>query len=90
MTEMTKFPLSGVVGGSERKIPLVGASLWALQRIVVFNDSQFSFLRYTNRSFSNANHASTTSNKQIKEQLTEPHFIHGFRHSMRDWLRAVK
>ena len=29
--------------GSERKIPLVGASLWASKRIVDANDSQFAF-----------------------------------------------
>ena len=49
--------------GSERKIPLVGASLWASKRIVDANDSQFAFRRYTNHSFSNANHASAALNK---------------------------
>ncbi len=76
--------------GSERKIPLVGASLWASKRIVDANDSQFAFSRYTNHSFSNANHASAALNKWIKEQLTDPYVIHGFRHSMRDRLRAVE
>ena len=76
--------------GSERKIPLVGASLWASKRIVDANDSQFGFPRYTNHSFSNANHASAALNKWIKEQLTDPYVIHGFRHSMRDRLRAVE
>ena len=76
--------------GSERKIPLVGASLWASKRIVVANESQFAFPRYTNHSFSNANHASAALNKWIKEQLTDPYVIHGFRHSMRDRLRAVE
>ena len=76
--------------GSERKIPLVGASLWASKRIIVNNDNQFAFPRYTNYSFSNANHASAALNKWIKEQLTDPYVIHGFRHSMRDCLRAVE
>ena len=76
--------------GSERKIPLVGASLWASKRIVDANDSQFAFPRYTNHSFSNANHASAALNKWIKEQLKDPYVIHGFRHSMRDRLRAVE
>ena len=77
--------------GSERKIPLVGgASLWAAKRIIVNNESQFAFPRYTNHSFCNANHASAALNKWIKEQLTDPYVIHGFRHSMRDRLRAVE
>ena len=76
--------------GSERKIPLVGASLWASKRIVDASDSQFAFPRYTNHSFSNANHASAALNKWIKEQLTDSYVIHGFRHSMRDRLRAVE
>ena len=75
---------------SKRKIPLVGASLWASKRIVDANDSQFAFPRYTNHFFSNANHASAALNKWIKEQLTDPYVIHGFRHSMRDRLRAVE
>ena len=38
----------------------------------------------------NANHASAALNKWIKEQLTDSYVIHGFRHSMRDRLRAVR
>ena len=76
--------------GSKRKIPLVGVSLWATKRIVVTNNNQFAFPRYTNLSFSNANHASAALNKWIKEQLTDPYIINGFRHSMRDRFRAVE
>ena len=77
--------------GSERCIPLVGASLWASKRILENNnDSIYAFPRYTNHTISNTNSASAALNKWLKEQLTEDYVIHGFRHSMRDRLRAVE
>ena len=77
--------------GSERCIPLVGASLWASKRILENNnDSIYAFPRYTNHTISNTNSASAALNKWLKEQLTEDFVIHGFRHSMRDRLRAVE
>ena len=45
--------------GSERYIPLVGASLWASYRILKHNnDSIFAFPRYTSKDKCNANSAS--------------------------------
>ena len=78
--------------GSERKIPLVGASLWACKRILVSinNDSNFAFPKYSNQLKCNSNSASATLNKWLKEQLKEEYVVHGFRHSMRDRLRAVE
>ena len=35
-------------------------------------------------------HLSDSSNKWIKEKLTKPYVIHGFRHSFRDRLRAIE
>ena len=76
--------------GSERKVPLVGFSLWACKRILANkNDSIYAFSRYTNEIKCNANSASASLNKWLKEQLTEEYVIHGFRHSMRDRLRAA-
>ena len=76
---------------SQRCIPLVGASLWASKRILENNnDSIYAFPRYTNHTISNTNSASAALNKWLKEQLTEDFVIHGFRHSMRDRLRAVE
>ena len=76
---------------SQRCIPLIGASLWASKRILENNnDSIYAFPRYTNHTISNTNSASAALNKWLKEQLTEDYVIHGFRHSMRDRLRAVE
>jgi integrase len=77
--------------GSQRSIPLVGASLWACKRIMESNnDTQFAFPRYTNTSNCNANSASASLNKWLKDQLTDDYVIHSFRHSLRDRLRAVE
>ena len=38
----------------------------------------------------NANSASAALNKWMKEKLSDSYVIHGFRHSMRDRLRAVE
>jgi integrase len=77
--------------GSERSIPLVGASLWACERILEHNnDSIYAFPRYTSVSICNANSASAALNKWMKEKLSNPYVIHGFRHSFRDRLRAIE
>ncbi len=76
---------------SERCIPLVGASLWASKRILENNnDSIYAFPRYTTHIKTNTNSASAALNKWLKEQLIGDYVIHGFRHSMRDRLRAVE
>ena len=77
--------------GSERCIPLVGASLWASYRILKHNnDSIFAFPRYTSKDKCNANSASASLNKWLKEKLLNDYVIYGFRHSFRDRLRAVE
>ena len=77
--------------GSQRCIPLIGASLWACERILEHNnDSIYAFPRYTSVSICNANSASASLNKWMKEKLSDNYVIHGFRHSMRDRLRAVE
>ena len=77
--------------GSERNIPLVGASLWACERIMESNnDTQFAFPRYTNTSNCNANSASASLNKWLRDQLMDDYVIHCFRHSLRYRLRAVE
>ena len=54
------------------------------------NDAQFAFPRYTNTSKCNANSASASLNKWLKNQLIGDYVIHSFRHSLRDRLRAVE
>ena len=77
--------------GSQRCIPLVGASLWVCERILEHNnDGIYAFPRYTSVSICNANSASAALNKWMKEKLSDSYVIHGFRHSFRDRLRAVE
>ena len=76
--------------GSQRQIPLVGASLWAAQRIKANALSDYAFPRYTNHDRCNANSASNGLNKWLQSNFREDIVIHGFRHAMRDRLRAVQ
>jgi integrase len=73
---------------SHRVIPLVGASLWAAQRIKQ-NGSDYAFPRYTDGLKCNSNSASAALNKWIKQVAGTGNVIHGFRHSFRDRLRAI-
>ena len=75
--------------GSQRQVPLVGASLWAAQRIRANASSCFAFPRYTDSERCNANSASNALNKWIQANFRDDIVIHGFRHAMRDRLRAV-
>ena len=75
---------------SERKIPLVGASLWAAQRITANStNTQYAFTRYNRSGQTNGNSASAALNKWLKSYVPVGCSIHSFRHSMRDRLRAV-
>jgi integrase len=77
--------------GSQRQIPLVGASLWAARRIRSnTNNSPYAFPRYTSVKGTNANSASAALNKWLKSRVPEGCVIHSFRHSLRDRLRAVQ
>ena len=77
--------------GSQRCIPLIGASLWASRKIL---DNRMivymPFLDIPPKDNCNTNSASAALNKWLKEQLTDNYVIHGFRHSFRDRLRAVE
>ena len=76
--------------GSRRKIPLVGSSLWAAQRIKNNPHHTYAFPRYNTTSSTNANSASAAINKWLKPRVPEGCVIHSFRHSLRDRLRAVQ
>lgn len=75
--------------GSNRSIPLIGASLWAAKKVTSVNN-QFAFPRYTNSEKCNANSASNGLNKWLKPRAPNGCVIHSFRHSLRDRLRAVQ
>jgi len=76
--------------GSQRLIPLIGASLWAALRIKENASSCFAFPRYTDDNRCNANAASNTLNKWMQANFREDIVLHGFRHARRDRLRTVQ
>jgi integrase len=76
--------------GSRRQVPLVGASLWAAHRIRANASSCFAFPMYTDNDRCNANSASNTLNKWLKGNFRQDIVVHGFRHALRDRLRAVQ
>ena len=76
--------------GSQRQVPLVGASLWAALRIKHNASSCFAFDRYTDSKQCRANSASNALNKWIQTNFRDDIVIHGFRHALRDRLRAVQ
>jgi integrase len=77
--------------GSERVVPLVGASEWAARRILAQRQpGDFAFPRYNKTSSTNANSASAALNKWMKPMVPDGASMHSFRHSMRDRLRAVE
>ena len=75
---------------SERKIPLVGLSLWAAKRLKQHPTGLYCFPRYTNSERCNSNSASAAINKWIKTVAGPNDVVHGLRHSFRDRLRAVE
>ena len=76
--------------GSQRQVPLVGASLWAAQRIKQTASSCFAFDRYTDNQQCRANSASNALNKWMHAHFRDDIVMHGFRHALRDRLRAVQ
>jgi len=74
---------------SERKIPLLGSSLWAVKQAIEASSSPFLFPRYCDGTITNSNSASAALNKWLKQVAGSDYVIHSFRHSMRDRLRAV-
>ena len=78
---------------SERKIPLVGASLWAATQafeLLSGADEKYLFPRYTKGGKCNANSASSALNRWMKPYVEDGCVIHSFRHSMRDRLREIE
>jgi len=75
--------------GSARRIPLIGASLWAASRIQE-QGSSYAFSRYCDGKICNANSASAALNKWMKKVIGDDFIVHGLRHSLRDRLRAVE
>ena len=76
--------------GSQRDIPLIGASLWAANRVVANATNEFAFPRYCSLEGCKADYASNTLNKWLRKYVPEGCVVHSFRHSMRDRLRAVQ
>ena len=76
--------------GSERKVPLVGTSLWAAKRLHDRERNGCAFPRYCSAEKVKANSASGALNKWLSNHAPVGCVIHSFRHSFRDRLRAVE
>ena len=74
---------------SSRQLPLVGASLWAAEKIIKEGNS-FAFPKYCSEAKCNSNSASAALNKWLKPRVPAGCVIHSFRHSLRDRLRAIE
>jgi integrase len=79
---------------SERKVPLVGVTLWAAQKAV--EDSKrakgkpgWLFRRYASDGVIDATTAANAINKWLKAVTKTKKTSHSFRHAMRDRLRHV-
>ena len=75
--------------GSQRKVPLVGCSLWAATQALNASTCDYLFPKYCDEEGCNANSASASLNKWLKGIAGNEYVIHSLRHSMRDRLRAV-
>lgn len=77
--------------GSSRTVPLVGASLWAAQRVksAAVKGQLFAFPRYTTQAECKATHASGALAGWVR-RLSMDHTAHELRHTMADRLRAVQ
>jgi integrase len=76
---------------SERKVPLVGASLWAAKRAVEACGVAYAFPSICDGQRTMGNSTSARLNKWMKSRVSgSGKVIHSLRHSMRDRLRAVE
>jgi integrase len=76
--------------GSERDVPLIGASLWAVNRASSEASTDFPFPRYCSLDGCKADYASNALNKWLRRYAPCGCVVHSFRHSIRDRLRAVE
>ena len=76
--------------GSERLIPLVGASLWAAKRASEASESHFVFPKYCNENKALSNSASAVLNKWLQRNINSDLVVHSLRHAMRDRLRNIE
>ena len=76
--------------GSERTVPLVGASLWGVHQAVKAASTKYLFPKYCSKDGCKSNSASAALNKWLAPRVPEKCVVHSFRHSMRDRLRAVE
>ena len=68
--------------GSERQIPLVGASLWAAKRVLNLSpDPPFAIPKYCSEDGHKTNSASAALNKWLRNHAPEGCVVHSFRHS---------
>ena len=75
---------------SERIIPVVGFSLWALKQAKAHATGPYVYPKYMKGTACSANSASAATNKWIKSLVNSDISMHSLRHSMRDRLRSAQ
>ena len=88
--DLVKYPWRRLkTTSSSRQVPLVGAALWAAQRIKDAGPT-FAFPKYCSEAKCNANSTSAALNKWLKPRVPDGCVVHSFRHSLRDRFRRVE
>ena len=82
---------NGIRGKKDRKVPLVGAALWAARRVksTAAAGQQFAFPQYASEDECKSSHASTALNAWMRRIPLE-HTCHELRHTMKDRLRLAR
>jgi integrase len=82
---------NGIRGVKDRTVPLVGAALWAAQRIkaTALTGQRFAFPQYTSADGCKATHASGALNGWLR-RIPIAHTCHDLRHTMKDRLRELE
>jgi integrase len=76
--------------GSARIVPLVGMSLWAVQRAIEASSSNHLFPKYCDEQRCKSNSASAALNKWMSPRVQKGTVVHSLRHALKDRLRAVE
>ena len=70
-------------------MPLIGASLWTINRVSAEASTDLLFPRYCSLDGCKADYAGNALNEWLRQYVPRGCVVHSFRHSIRERLRAV-